>query len=204
MHLLGQRVLGIAILCLLGLLVAVKQTSTGAILDKPKGNLLVQSVNTFNLLFLLVINPLTAILLIAERLPSSDPTHMTIHAGWLETVVEIVGLVLGLMGYFVMAWALSTLRHNYQLGGSTPRPDDTMVIAGPYRLIRHPMYGAALSIALGMALLIQSWAFVGVFVIYVALIIPLIFMEETALQKAYDGQYSEYQHKTRKLIPFVY
>ncbi len=204
MHLLDQRILGIAILCLLGLLVLVKQMSTGSILDKPKGNLLVQTVNIFNLLFLLVVNPLSAILLIAERLPESDPTHMAIHESWLETVVEIVGMVLTLMGYFVMAWALNTLRRNYQLGGSSPRPDDHMVMDGPYHLIRHPMYGAALSISLGMAFLIQSWAFIGVFIIYVALITPLINMEETVLQTAYDGQYRDYQHRTKKLVPYVY
>jgi hypothetical protein len=39
MHL---RALGIAILFLLGVLVVVKRVSTGSVLDKPKGNLLVQ------------------------------------------------------------------------------------------------------------------------------------------------------------------
>jgi hypothetical protein len=51
MHLFDQMVLGIAILFLLGILVIVKQVATGSILDKPKGNLLVQVVNIFNLFF---------------------------------------------------------------------------------------------------------------------------------------------------------
>ena len=67
MHLLDQRILGIAILCLLGILVTVKRVSTGSILDKPKGNLLVQLVNIFNLFFLLIVNPLAAILLPATN-----------------------------------------------------------------------------------------------------------------------------------------
>ena len=54
MHLLGQRTLGIAILFLLVMLVTVKRAATGSILDKPKGSLLVQLVNVFNLFFLLV------------------------------------------------------------------------------------------------------------------------------------------------------
>ena len=52
MHLLDQRILGIAILFLLGMLVIVKRVATGSVLDKPKGNLLVQLVNIFNLFFL--------------------------------------------------------------------------------------------------------------------------------------------------------
>jgi len=51
MHLLDQRTLGIAILCLLGMLVIVKRVATGSILDKPQGNLRVQLVNIFNLFF---------------------------------------------------------------------------------------------------------------------------------------------------------
>ena len=51
MHLLDQRILGIAILYLLGMLVTVKRVATGSILDKPKGNFMVQLVNIFNYSF---------------------------------------------------------------------------------------------------------------------------------------------------------
>jgi protein-S-isoprenylcysteine O-methyltransferase len=102
-----------------------------------------------------------------------------------------------------MAWALITLGRNYQLGGSAPRSDDKMVMDGPYRLVRHPMYTAALSISIGLACLIQSWAFFCVFCIYLVLILLLIPMEEDGLRKAYGGQYVVYQQKARKLIPFV-
>jgi protein-S-isoprenylcysteine O-methyltransferase Ste14 len=204
MHLLDQKILGIAILLLLGMLVIVKRVATGSILDKPKGNLLVQLVNVFNLFFLLVVNPLSAILLITDRLPKSDPTHITINEQSITTVLESVGLVLCVVGYLLMAWALITLGRNYQLGGSAPRPEDKMISDGPYSLIRHPMYTAVLSISLGMAFLIQSGAFLGVFFIYLALITPLIVMEENVLRKTYDEQYRVYQQKTRKLIPFIY
>lgn len=40
-----QRILGIVIVVLLGVLVVTKQAATGSILDKPKGNFLVQLVN---------------------------------------------------------------------------------------------------------------------------------------------------------------
>ena len=204
MNLLDQRILGIALIFLLGVLVTVKQVATGSILDKPKGNLMVQLVNVFNLFFLLVVNPLAAILLITRRLPTIDPTHMTINELWILMVLEIAGWVMYVMGYLLMAWALITLRRNYQLGGSTPRSEDKMVMDGPYRLIRHPMYTAALSISLGLACLIQSWACFGVFCIYLVLILLLIPMEEDRLRAAYREQYVGYQQKARKFIPFVY
>jgi protein-S-isoprenylcysteine O-methyltransferase Ste14 len=204
MHLLDQRVLGIAILFLLGMLVIVKRVATGSILDKPKGNLMVQLVNIFNLFFLLAVNPVVAILLITRRLATIDPTHVTIDERWILMVLEIVGLLKFAIGYFLMAGALVTLGRNYQLGGSAPRSEDKMVVDGPYRLVRHPMYTAALGISFGLVCLIQSWALFCVFCVYLVLIFLLIPLEEDELRKAYGEQYVSYQRKTRKLIPLVY
>jgi protein-S-isoprenylcysteine O-methyltransferase Ste14 len=204
MHLFDPKILGIVILFFLTLLVVVKQKATGSVLDKPRGNLLVQLVNSFNLFFLLIVNPLTAILLITYRQEMIDYTRLVISVPWLLTVWEITGLVIYAMGYLLMAWALITLGHNYQLGGTAPRSEDKMVTGGPYRLIRHPMYTAALSISLGLACLFQSWAFFSVFGIYLGLIFLLIPMEERGLRKAYGEQYGTNQQIIRKLIPFVY
>ena len=172
MYTFDQRILGIAILFLLGLLVTVKRAATGSILDRPQGSLLVQLVNIFNLFFLLVVNPLAAILLIARILATADPTRVIINEPWILMVLEIAGLALYLLGFLLMSWALITLGRNYQLGGSAPRSEDKMVIDGPYRLVRHPMYTAALSISLGLACLIQSWAFFCVFCIYLVVDSP--------------------------------
>ena len=204
MHLLGERLLGIGILSLLGALVAVKYASTGSILDKPKGNLLMQLVNIFNLFFLLVVNPAAAILLVLRRLPEVDPSHLALDRPAAAAVAESVGLIFYGLGFLLMAWALLTLGRNYQLGGSVPRSDDQMVTGGPYRMIRHPMYTAALSISLGLACLIQSWAVLGVFGVYLALMAALIPVEEDGLRKAYGERYRAYQQKTKKLIPLVY
>jgi protein-S-isoprenylcysteine O-methyltransferase Ste14 len=204
MHLLTPPILGIAILFLLGMLVAAKRVSTGSILDKPKGNLIVQLVNIFNLFFLLVVNPLAAILLITQLLERLDPTHLHLDHSWALTILELVGLGMYLTGFLLMAWALLTLGHNYQLGGSAPRSEDRLVIKGPYKLIRHPMYTGALSISLGLACLIQSWGFFCVFCVYLALILMLIPMEEEKLRQAYGQQYAAYQHQAGKILPFFH
>jgi protein-S-isoprenylcysteine O-methyltransferase Ste14 len=204
MHLLDQRILGIVILCLLAILVIAKRTATGSILDKPQGNLMVQLVNIFNLFFLLIVNPAAALLLITRRLEALDPTHITIDSPRLLMVLEIGGLVIYVTGFFLMAWALITLGRNYQLGGSAPRTEDKIVMNGPYKLIRHPMYTAALSISLGLACLIQSWAFLCVFCIYLVLILLLVPMEEDGLQQAFGNQYLAYRQRVKAIIPFVY
>jgi protein-S-isoprenylcysteine O-methyltransferase Ste14 len=192
------------ILCLLGMLVIFKQIATGSILDKPRGNLLVQLVNIFNLFFLLVVNPLAGILLITRLLEAVDLTRTPVNQPGLLMALEVAGLVLYVMGFLLMAWALVTLGRNYQMGGSAPRSEDRMVIEGPYRIIRHPMYTSALSISLGLACLTQSWAFFGVFCIYLVLISMLIPVEEEELRKAYGEQYAAYRKKAGGIIPLVH
>jgi len=204
MYLINQRILGIGIVLLLGMLVVTKQVTTGSILDKPRGKFLVQLVNIFNLFFLLVVNPLVAILLITQRLATADPTRLGITNPWLLTALAIIGIILYVSGYLLMVWALASLRSNYQLGGSTPRDTDQLVILGPYHFLRHPMYAAALYISLGLACLTQSLACFAVFCVYLVLVLLLIPVEEKGLQGAYGQQYAAYQQKTRKLIPLVF
>ena len=202
MHLINQRALGILIVILLGLLVVIKRMATGSILEKPKGSFLFWVVNIFNLLFLLIINPLAAILLITEKMEAVDPSFLVINNGLILLLVEIGGLIIYLSGFFLMAWALIRLGINYQLGGVDPRSSDRMVINGPYKFIRHPMYTAALCIALGLACLIQSIICLVLFCIYLLLIILLIPKEEESLVRAYGETYKQYQQKVGKLVPF--
>jgi hypothetical protein len=101
MHLFDQRILGIGILFLLGLMVIVKRMTSGSVLDRPQGNFLVQLVNGFNLFFLLIVNPLAAILLITRRLEIIGPTLMPIDEPWTLLIWEIIGLVIYVLGIFL-------------------------------------------------------------------------------------------------------
>jgi protein-S-isoprenylcysteine O-methyltransferase Ste14 len=205
MHLFDQRALGIVMLLLLSILVAIKHLATGSIWgDRPKGNLRIWITHTFNLFFLLIVNPAAAMLLIIRHLEAIDPTHIAIEVPWLLKGLEIGGMVFYLIGYLLMAWALVRLGGNYQVGGNPPRSADEMVIVGPYRFVRHPMYIAALCISLGLACLVQSLAFLSVFCIYVVLIILLVPAEEDGLRRAYGAQYTAYQQRVKRIIPLFY
>ncbi len=204
MHILSQKVLGLLIVLLLAILVVTKRISTGSILEKLKGGLLLWLVNIFNLLFLLIINPFAAILLIMEKMETADPGFLFINDRSFLLIVEYAGLIIYLFGFILMAWALIRLGMNYQLGGVDPRATDKMVTSGPYKYIRHPMYTAALSIALGLSFLIQSVGCFIAFCIYLILILMLVPKEEESLAKAYSESYNIYRSHTNKLIPFLY
>ncbi|HNY38833.1 MAG TPA: isoprenylcysteine carboxylmethyltransferase family protein [Bryobacteraceae bacterium] len=188
-----QRFLGIIILLLWAMLVVAKWLATGSLLrNRPQGGAWIWFIHLFNFFFLLVVNPLAAILLIV-RPPQA-------HLIGLEPA----GMLLCTAGYLLMAWALFTLRANYQVGGSAPRTSDALVTSGPYRFVRHPMYAAALFISLGLACLTHSLAFFCVFCIYVLLILMLIPVEEEGLRRAYGEPYAVYQAAVKRLVPSLF
>jgi protein-S-isoprenylcysteine O-methyltransferase Ste14 len=204
MHILGQTGLGVAILLLLAALVAVKRAATGTIMqERPSGGFWLWFIHLFNMFFLLVANPLAGVLLVTHYLDAADVTRVTVNNHALLLVLEIGGLALYVLGFALMAWALISLGRVYQVGGSTPRAADRIITAGPYALVRHPMYLAALCISLGLACMIQSLAYFAVFIIYLALILSLIPHEEKNLRDAYGDAYSAYQKRVGALIPYM-
>jgi protein-S-isoprenylcysteine O-methyltransferase len=79
-----------------------------------------------------------------------------------------------------------------------------MVMTGPYRVIRHPMYAAVLLISFGLACLTQSLIGLAVLGVYLLLLHLLIPIEESTLLSAYGEKYAAYRRETRRLVPFVH
>ncbi len=204
MHLIGQSTLGFFMLFSIVMLVIIKQLTTGSILEIPTGVLRVRLANIFNLFFLLIFLPLTAILLVIGKMDVSDPSHLNVNRTGLLLGLEIAGIILYVMGYLLMVWALINLRRNFQLGGSFPRSGDELIKTGPYGLVRHPMYTAGLCIFLGLAFLVQSYVLFFLFWIYLILIILMIPVEEYRLKQAYGEKFTAYQQEVKKLVPFCY
>jgi protein-S-isoprenylcysteine O-methyltransferase Ste14 len=74
-------------------------------------------------------------------------------------------------------------------------------LAAVLMIVRHPIYTAALSIALGLACLTLSWAYFCMFSIYVILILSLIPFEEEGLRRVYGERYVVYRDAVKRLAP---
>ena len=83
-------------------------------------------------------------------------------------------------------------------------PDQRVISSGPYAIVRHPMYSAALVMLLGAPIAMGSWwGLVALAVISPALIWR-IFDEEKFLAANLPG-YASYEEKVRyRLIPHVW
>jgi protein-S-isoprenylcysteine O-methyltransferase Ste14 len=106
---------------------------------------------------------------------------------------QVAGMLLGASG---AALALTCIVTFVFVGKGTPAPFDPprrLVVRGPYRLVRNPMYlGAALALS-GAALFYQSMlllGYAGVFFIITHVFVLLY--EEPTLRQTFDGDYEVY------------
>jgi protein-S-isoprenylcysteine O-methyltransferase Ste14 len=85
-----------------------------------------------------------------------------------------------------------------------PMPTAHLVVVGPYRYVRNPMYLAVLAIILGQALLFGSWGallYAGIVLAAVALFV--LGYEQPTLDLEYGDEYGEYRRNVRGWIPHV-
>jgi len=80
----------------------------------------------------------------------------------------------------------------------------TVVSAGPYAIVRHPMYAGALVYLLGTPLALGSYWGIAVLALMLPILIWRLLDEERLLEQRLPG-YSEYKRKVRyRLLPGVY
>ena len=131
------------------------------------------------------------------------PRHLA-GVGWPLSDAASFGAGVVLIGLGV-ALSLAAALH---LGANLtplpqPKDDASFVASGPYRLVRHPMYGGVILLALGWAFYVE-----GVLTLaYAALTIAFFDLktrrEEDWLMRRFP-EYAAYRQRVRKLIPFVY
>jgi protein-S-isoprenylcysteine O-methyltransferase Ste14 len=117
---------------------------------------------------------------------------------------QVVGMVIGAAGAMVALWCVFSFAF---IGKGTPAPFDPprkLVIQGPYRFVRNPMYiGAGLALA-STALFFQSnqlLAFAVVFFLITHLFV--VWFEEPTLRRMFGQEYEDYYRKIGRWWPGV-
>lgn len=121
---------------------------------------------------------------------------------WVWLVLPVAALlVLAGVAFLLVSFA------RFALAGGTPAPTEPtqrLVVEGPYRFVRNPMYLAVAAIILGQALLFGSWWTLG----YLALVLVAVVLfvrgyEEPTLERRYGEQYRQYRRNVPGWWPRV-
>jgi protein-S-isoprenylcysteine O-methyltransferase Ste14 len=115
---------------------------------------------------------------------------------------QVAGVIVGLAGAVLAASCILTFA---VVGNGTPAPFDPprrLVMLGPYRVVRNPMYvGAALALA-GATLFYQSFellGYVGLFLLVTHVFV--IAYEEPTLRRLFGSEYEAYCATTGRWWP---
>ena len=117
---------------------------------------------------------------------------------------QVAGMLVGASGAILALWCIAAF---ILIGRGTPAPFDPprrLVVVGPYRLVRNPMYiGAALALG-GAALYYQSWALLGYCAAFAfATHLFVVTYEEPTLRATFGDPYVRYCERVHRWWPGV-
>ena len=136
------------------------------------------------------------------------PSRMLSQAGIVRPpasgALQIIGVSVVVVGGVPALWCIATFA---LVGKGTPAPFDPprrLVIQGPYRVVRNPMYvGAALALG-GAAVVYQSLSLLGYAGLFVVLAHAfVVWYEEPTLRKTFGREYHEYCARVERWRPRV-
>jgi protein-S-isoprenylcysteine O-methyltransferase Ste14 len=114
----------------------------------------------------------------------------------------VAAAILCLVGVAFCFWARAVLGRNWS-GTVTLKENHELIVRGPYRLVRHPIYTGLLAMALATA--IQRGdigGILGFLLIAVSFWIKSTHEEEVML-KQFPDQYPAYRERVKRIIPFI-
>ena len=117
-------------------------------------------------------------------------------------VPQVAGMIGAAAGLALALWCVLTFA---LAGRGTPAPFDPprrLVVGGPYRFVRNPMYvGAGLALA-GAALFYRSPPLLGYTALFLAIThLFVLWYEEPTLRRLFGDEYVEYCRRVRRWWP---
>jgi protein-S-isoprenylcysteine O-methyltransferase Ste14 len=119
----------------------------------------------------------------------------TESSAWIGAFLCVIGLLFAI-------WARVILGRNWS-GVITVKEGHELIELGPYRIVRHPIYTGILAMFAGTAIAIGYFGGVlGLLLLFVSFWVKLR-SEEDLMLKQFPEKYSAYQHRVKRIIPFL-
>lgn len=149
---------------------------------------------------------------VALGVPLLYPAVVVIAPGWgyegwlnwssrIDVALQAAGLGLWAAGMAVLVWAARVMRRYMDVNGVTE--DHELVACGPYRYVRHPVYGSFTAIAAGLALVFRSYLLAAVAAVCLAAGRWWAAEEEKLLAspEGLGDAYRAYSERTGRFLP---
>lgn len=127
-----------------------------------------------------------------------DSFHLQIPGG-----IRLIGALIFFIGNLLLLWTRRTLGESWSTFSGIS-PGQTLILQGPYRWIRHPMYSAMFLITSGMSLLGANLLVGFPYLILVSVMFAKwVSVEEQELTARFGEEYLQYMKGTGRIFPKV-
>jgi len=117
-------------------------------------------------------------------------------------IIAWAGVVLCVAVLTFCIWARLTLGRNWS-GAITFKEGHELIERGPYRLVRHPIYTGLIAMFVATVIVLGHVAGIaGLVLLFVSFWIKLS-AEEKVMLKQFPDRYAAYQHRVKRIVPFV-
>ena len=116
--------------------------------------------------------------------------------------VLVISSILAVSGLAICLWARAILGRNWS-GTVTLKENHQLIVRGPYRFVRHPIYTGLLAMLMATALQQRHLAgILGFALAFISFWIKSTAEEDLMLQQ-FPSHYPSYRDRVKRLIPFV-
>jgi protein-S-isoprenylcysteine O-methyltransferase Ste14 len=131
--------------------------------------------------------------------------HFLRHGGFPPAGFAAAGAAVYLAGVALRYWAFHALRHQWHVDVSDAGEARHLVRAGPYGLMRHPLYfGACLEVA-GLPMFYGAWdALLFGVLVFVPFEITRAYYEERFLRELFGADYQSYKNEVWAFFPLPF
>lgn len=120
------------------------------------------------------------------------------YANQISSPAAAFGLLLFVTGISVILWGMYSLRKMVFV------PENKLIVKGPYKFVRHPMYFGGIIGAVGIAIFAGSLAGVLYSIILAFVLSRIADAEEMDLIARFGQEYIRYGKKVPKLFPHAW
>lgn len=140
-------------------------------------------------------------ILLAVMLVAGFLAHWLIPLHFLDPALSTpIGLVITAASFALFVWAVYTMRRG-NASIPTGEPTNAIVVRGPFRFSRNPIYLSMVLLQVGIGIWVNSLWFVGLAVIAAVLLWwGVISREERYLERKFGAEYLSYKGRVRRWL----
>lgn len=150
----------------------------------------------------ILLGPVTVTIIIPVLIVTTVGTGAVDLGPVARGLAVVVGSVLVAAGGAMLAWTISLFARDGAGTLSPQNPPRTLVMRGPYRHVRHPMFSGVLGIVLGEAIAARSLTLLAWFVLFAFFVAVMVArVEEPRLARRFGSDYARYRDNVPRWLP---